>query len=516
MLSPVRAFLLLSIALVACSPSAQTPTDAGSDAAPETPPDGSVPPHPKTLPFTYTRPENGTPIDQATIDAKTDELLDLLAKTRYFGFLDERVHGWPESDPQKRFWYGVWWTGVDVDKQNGAVTYFHEPGGSDNDGIGTSPILEGSCFAHLLWPDDRLEHLLRKIIRGFSSWVLAMQRGPVDPDTLMTRASYPVSVQSSDSPGASYLIDYSQNRPGIDNGATDYVRITNNPIWGDEWVKNKRSKDDIGHMFRALAQIDACDATFTEPGAEDDLVQLRKLYQSWSRRVEDDGWAIATLDANDDVFVPTDMLAHFISVGTVDVECNGKLALRFFGRVTPGDLDCGDGITSLDDAVIAGGHSNGQILRTFHEAAASHALLANDVPAAQSLVTGLAQRLDQMMDDYAAGTPEPFITVGDAADLIIHSANAGVPLTWREVAFLHQQIDLAHQTYLDPSNDVVYRSFDAATPDGAYLYAPTGDGVKFEALGALLGQCVAQWRNPASKPVLNCDKVRAFTPVYSF
>jgi hypothetical protein len=509
-----RAVCLLALTL-ACSPSSDT-TDAGPDAAPELPPDGSLPAHPKSLPFSYTRPESGAPIDQATIDQKTDELLDLLTKTRYFGFLDERVHGWPESDPQKRFWYGVYWTGVDVVIQNGAVTYFHGPGGSDNDGIITSPVLEGACFAHLLWPDDRLEHLVRKLVRGMSSWVLAMQRGPIDPDTLMTRASYPASIQSTDSPGASYFIDYSQNQPGIDNGATDYVHIANNPTWGDEWVKNKRSKDDIGHMFRAVAQIDACDGTFAEPGGEDDLVELRKLYQMWSRRVEDDGWAIATLDKNDQVFVPTDGLAHFISVGTVDVECAGKLALRFFGRVTPGDLDCGNGISSLDAAASASGHSNGQILRSFHEAAAGHALLANDVPAAQALVAGLGQRLDDMMDAYAAGTPEPYLTIPDAADLIIHSANAGVPLTWREVAFLHQQIDLAHQTYLDASNDLVYRSFDPATPDGAYNYAPVGDGLKFESLGALLGQCVAQWRNPASKPVLDCDKVRAWLPVYSF
>ncbi len=506
----------LAIVLLACSSSPPPDTSDAGDAASELPPDGSLPAHPKSLPFTFTRPENGTPIDQATIDAKTDELLDLLTKTRWLGFMDERVHGWPESDAQKRFWYGVYWTGVDVVKANGAVTYFHEPGGSDNDGIGTSPILEGACFAHLLWSDDRIEHLLRKIIRGFSSWVLAMQRGPVDPDTLMTRASYPASIQSSDSPGASYFIDYSQNQPGIDNGATDYVHIASNPIWGDEWVKNKRSKDDIGHMFRALAQIDACDGTFTEPGAQDDLVQLRKLYQAWSRRVEDDGWAIATLDKNDQVFVPTDGLAHFISVGTDDVECDGQIALRFFGRTTPGGLDCGNGISDLDAAATAGGHSNGQILRSFHEAAAGHALLSNNVAIAQTLVAGLAQRLDDMMNAYASGTPEPYLTVGDAADLIVHSANAGVPLTWREVAFLHQQIDLAHQTYLDPSNDVVYRSFDPATPDGSYLYAPAGDGVKLESLGALLGQCVAEWRNPASKPALNCDKIRAWTPVYSF
>jgi hypothetical protein len=332
----------------------------------------------------------------------------------------------------------------------------------------------------------------------------------------MSRASFPAPVQSSDSPGASYFIDYSQVRPGTDNGETQFVHVSANPTWGDEWIMSERSKDDIGHDFRAIAQIDACDGTFAEAGGEDDLVQLRKLYQTWSRRVEDDGWGIATLDKNDDVYVPTSMLAHFISVGTDDVECDGKIALRFFGRVTPGDLDCGNGISDLDAAGTAGGHSNGQIFRSYHEAAADHALLSNNLSIAQTLVAGLGQRLDDMMNAYASGTPEPYLTVGDAADLIIHSANAGVPLTWREVAFLHQQIDLAHQTYLDPSNDAVYRTFDPATPDGAYAYAPTGDGVKFEALGALLGQCAAQWRNPASKPVLNCDKIRAWAPVYSF
>jgi hypothetical protein len=119
-----------------------------------------------------------------------------------------------------------------------------------------------------------------------------------------------------------------------------------------------------------------------------------------------------------------------------------------------------------------------------------------------------------MMDDYAANTPEPFLGVGDAADLILESANAGVPLTWREVAFLHQQLDLAHTTLLDPSNDAVYHTFDAQTPDGAYTYEPTGDGLQFRSLGALLGLCASEWRNPASKPVIDCNKLRAWAPIY--
>src|SRR5262249_25337140 len=110
--------------------------------------------------------------------------------------------------------------------------------------------------------------------------------------------------------------------------------------------------------------------------------------------------------------------------------------------------------------------------------------------------------------------PPAFVSTTDAADLIIYAANAGVPLTWREVAYLHAQIDKAHQTYTAASNDVVYSTFDPKTPDGSYLYEPAGDGLNFRSIGALLGLCVAEWRNPASKPALDCDKIRAFAPVY--
>ena len=108
----VRASLFFLLAACACSSSGLVATfdggaDAADDAAIEQPSDGTLPPHPKSLPFSYARPENGAPIDAATISAKTDELLDLLTKSRYFGFVDERVHGWPEFDPKKRYWYDV-------------------------------------------------------------------------------------------------------------------------------------------------------------------------------------------------------------------------------------------------------------------------------------------------------------------------------------------------------------------------------------------------------------------------
>lgn len=178
----------------------------------------------KGLPFPYTRPPDGTPVSAADLAAITDKYIDLLKQTHYFDTVDDRVHGWPESDPQKRYWYGTWWSGVGLNKIGGKITFLHVKGGADNNGLRTGPLLEGIC---LQWSTQALEHLVRKLIRGLNSWIIAMQRQVGDPaGTLLTRAAYPVSIDSADG-GRSF--HYSLNRPGDDNSATEYVHLTANP-----------------------------------------------------------------------------------------------------------------------------------------------------------------------------------------------------------------------------------------------------------------------------------------------
>jgi hypothetical protein len=84
-----------------------------------------------------------------------------------------------------------------------------------------------------------------------------------------------------------------------------------------------------------------------------------------------------------------------------------------------------------------------------------------------------------------------------------------VPLTWREVRWLHQKLDTAYATILDPSNAQSLNTKDAATPDGSWLYEPSSDGIDFKSLGAMLGTCSAKYRNPASKPLFDCAKLKA-------
>ena len=171
---------------------------------------------------------------------------------------------------------------------------------------------------------------------------------------------------------------------------------------------------------------------------------------------------------------------------------------------------CGNGIGPLDAVIIGSNDQNGEILRSFHEAAIVQALVHNQVNVAQSFLQGLAIRVEEGIDGYEAGNPPSFLGEKDFADLLMHANNLGVPLTSREVRWLHGAIDDAHASYLSSSNDRILNVFDSSTPDGSYAYQPGGNGLHFRSIALALGACTAQYRNPKGRPVLDCDRVAAF------
>ena len=168
--------------------------------------------HARACPSSTRGPPLARPVTPQELAAITDVYLDLLRQTRYFDFVDERVVGWPESDAQQRYWYGHWWTGAGFEKTGGQVNLVHVDCGADNAGIPSSAVLEGVCLAHLAWPTAKLEHVVRKLVRGFNAWILAMQRYADDPaGVLLARVSYPESITSTD--GGRTLLHRLQRRP---------------------------------------------------------------------------------------------------------------------------------------------------------------------------------------------------------------------------------------------------------------------------------------------------------------
>ena len=240
-------------------------------------------PPPSILPVSYPRPDVGTPLTATELQTATDELIALLKDTRYFDFVDERIHGWPKGDPNNGYWWGTTSTGITATKSGGTVTYKHSNDGTDNAGIVTSPYLEGACYAHLLWGQAKTADLVRRIARGMSGWVIAMERtaGDTTP-TLLARSLYPPPVMSNEG-GRSLFIDTSLSRPGIDANPSSYIHHPNNPTLGDIYVKNKRSKDNIGHMLRAITLAETCAPRF-DADAQADMTQLETLYEAWQPR----------------------------------------------------------------------------------------------------------------------------------------------------------------------------------------------------------------------------------------
>lgn len=477
-------------------------SDGGGDSsAPEKGPPASA------LPVTFTRPDVGAPLTQAELEAATDKLVALLHDTRYFDVIDERVHGWPSTQPG--YWYGTWWSGITVTKAGGNVTYLHAKGGADNNGLRTAPYLEGACYAHLMWGKPLTAQLVRRMARGYSSWALGMKRSAGDAaGTMLSRAHYPASVASAEG-GRALFIDYSLNRPGDDNGATEYVHLASNPTFGDVWIKNKRSKDDMGQIFRSIAQIEAC-APRLDAAGQADLAQTKALYTAWSKEVEAAGWGIATLDKSANVYTPpvSETLAHYTLLD--NVECPGALMMRLLGHGDPGTLGCGSGISNTEK-LVGSQMNNGvkQILRTHHEAAVNMALLTKQTGPALALLQGLAERLDSDVAAASSASPPSNLNPTDIVSLVLHAANTGVPLTSKEVRWIHARLGDAWTSYRAPANAPTYAVFDASTPDGTYAYDPSGTGMSFSDIGLMLGSCASPMRNPTSRPLLDCNRLLA-------
>lgn len=464
-------------------------------------------PPPTSLPVTYTRPDVGTPLTQAEIDAATDSLATLLRGTHYFDVVDERIHGWPEGDGGMGFFWGEWWSGVTLTKDGGVVTYTHPTDGSDNDGLRTAPLLEAACYARLMWGTPLAEDLIRRLTRGFSADALAMVRSASDTaGTMLARTHYGPDFVSTDH-GRTLVVNMSADRPGV-NGTSDYVNLPQNPTFGNIWIKNNRSKDDMGHVFRAIIQSQAC-AAYVSPDAQADLAQTVQLYAAYSRQVEAAGWGIATLDTNAQVLLPpkTSSLAWYFLTG--NVECPGALMMALLGDGAPGALACDNGISLLEtigSSLVK--NSNEQILRSSQEAAVNASFYTpGQAGPGLTLLQGLATRVENGIAEVAAGTTG--VNPSDIAALILHAANAGLPLTSLEVRYVYGQLALASQAFLAPANLPTYVVFDPATPDGTYAYEPPGAGFDFGDLGLLLGQCAAPYRNPSTRTMFDCARLAA-------
>ncbi len=466
-------------------------------------------PPPSSLPVSYTRPDVGTPLTPAELAAATDQLVALIKDTHYFDTVESRVHGLPESDPAHGYFFGTWWSGVSVEKKAGAVTYHHAADGADNNPMRSAPYLEGSCYAHLMWGTAQTAHLVRTLTRGYTSASLGMQRKAND-EAILARSVFPPSILSTDN-GRSVMLDYSLDRPGTD-GNSLFVHLPANPTFGDIYVQNNRSKDDQGQVFRSIIQAGACTPRVA-PASQAEFAQMKTLYAAYSKQVETDNWAIATIDQGLNVTIApaTDTKSHYTLIG--NVECPGALMMRLAADGNPGTLDCGNGISSTESLTRSSLKGDAlQILRTHHEAAVNWALATGQKTVALSLLSGFASRVETDLVDAQKPSPPANVNPDDIVTEVLHAANTGVPLTSQEVRFVLAHLATAYASYRTPAMAPTYAVFDAATPDGMYSYDVGAAGMFYSDIGLIIGSCASPYRNPTGRPIVDCARLLSALP----
>jgi len=345
-------------------------------------------------------------------------------------------------------------------------------------------------------------------VRAYSAWILSMVRNGGDPNpTLLARAFYKPNVVSTDNVGHTFLIDYSATYPGIDADPSSYVQVPTNPTFGSIYVKNKRSKDDIGHMLRSMAQVEACTPRLDSAG-QAEIAQMNTLFTSWAKRVDAQGFVIETLDKSGNLWAPPDQLARYTLVG--NAECLGALAVRLEGQGVSGNVDCQSGVQTIETAGWSFLKNDArQILRTNHAAALVLAYRKGQVTPALALLKGLAQRVELDMGFAESGSPPAGFNLMDVASTLAFAANAGVPLTSREVRWMHARLGEAHVGMRAAAHKATFSIFDAATPDGTYAYDPPNIGLFYRDLAMLIGSCASQYRNPTGRPLLDCKRLLA-------
>lgn len=148
---------------------------------------------------------------------------------------------------------------------------------------------------------------------------------------------------------------------------------------------------------------------------------------------------------------------------------------------------------------------NYAIIRYFHIAAVSNALLAGETEAARELLEGLGARADRILHDEELPHFGNDVWWSDAAAFLLAAAAAGLPLTDEEARLIRDQYGLSADHY-GPYDK--WDPWDASVPDGSHEYKPDrGPAVRPTELGYLLEYCYSPLRNPAGARVVDCEVI---------
>jgi hypothetical protein len=272
-------------------------TACGSDDPAETGlPDG--------LPFEFTRPAQGEPPAASETVAFTRKITGFWRDVDYFRWCTWHSHGLHATYDPTMLDYSLWWQDTVAIKSGDTVTFEHR-GGADNLMIRTSKVLSNAIAGYLASGDP----MMREIVLGYSKGVVALFDGLVyaeeDPVAryVTARSIFTHNHSYTTGDGRHVVVDYDPVKVERYDWNAHTVPNPDNPTYGDIWVRNMRSKDDLPHMWRVppllMYLIRDTDDAEVRAAAERALEYLTGI----GKEIVDQGYLIRTKEAGE-VFVP--------------------------------------------------------------------------------------------------------------------------------------------------------------------------------------------------------------------
>ncbi len=474
---------------------------------------------PEALPFTLTREDVGEALTEAEITAFTKKITGFMKNVDYFGWILWTSHGMDKSYDENMPDYKLYWQDTRATKAGDTVTFSHT-GGADNLMIRTSKILNQAIAGYFMSGDERFARIIEQYSKGMVALFQGMMFGGDDNVTsVMARAIFTLN-HSYEEEGRKVVVDYDpvKQEEKYDWNAHTIPNV-NNPYWGEIWVRNMRSKDDVPHMFRTMPLLKRVAAY-----AKDDYVReaAQNAYDhmvAFAKDIVDTGYYIRTKEKDGVAYIPheEDMpgvvkdLASFVNFEEFipNAECNSKLNAALLAYGEPLENDCEQGFGGNYEGIATAGHYfNFAIIRYFHLAAITNSLMAHENAMAQKLLEGLVVRADEMVhDDYRRGEIKEWDA--DGAPWLLAAAASGLPLTSEEARLIIQQYsDSVDFFEAWPNWDL----WDESVPDGVVDYAPSRstaerDYIRPEEMAYIMEYCFSPFRNPAGVKLVDCDIV---------
>lgn len=488
---------------------------------------------PDALPFEVARPAVGQAPTAAETTAFTEKITGFWNEVRYFRWVTWHSHGLHASYDPAMPDYMMWWQDTRAIKSDDTITFSHY-GGADNIMIRTPKVLMQALSGFMTSGDDGM----REIAVGYPKGLVALFQGLVLADEdpvakgVTARAIFTHNHAYETTDGRKVAVDYEPAKVEKYDWNAHTVPNPNNPYFGDIWVRNMRSKDDVPHMFRLVPLLErvAADTADDEVRASAELAL--EYLRAFARDIVDHGYQIRTKE-DGEVFVPKDEtggvadLASFVKYESLSPngECTAKLAAALIGYGQPLWNDCGGGINETYEELATTIHYfNYAIIRYFHLSALTNALAAGEIETARVLMDGLVERVDAMTANEVERL-EHWEWDADVASFLLAAGASGLPLTAAEARLIQREYGLSVDHYRSPGawrdepcqqGANCWDLWDSSVPDGEYDYKPTRDDpdpatekkyVRPEELAYLLHYCYSPWKSPAGVEPVDCDVV---------